>query len=95
MNNQKILVDCGLFQGSKLVTSFNQRPFLFNPAEIDAVLLTHVHIDHCGLLPRLVEEGFKGPIYATKVTYELCNILLPDSVHIQEIDVENAKDEVS
>ena len=89
VNNQKILVDCGLFQGSKLVTSFNQRPFLFNPGEIDAVLLTHAHIDHCGLLPRLVAEGFRGPIYATKVTYELCSILLPDSAHIQEVDSQN------
>ena len=89
-DQKKILIDCGLFQGSKLVRSFNRREFLFNPAEIDAVLLTHAHIDHCGLVPKLVVEGFKGPVYCTKVTNELCGILLPDSAHIQESDAEIA-----
>lgn len=89
-DGKKILVDCGMFQGSKLISSFNRRAFLFNPAEIDAVVLTHAHIDHSGLLPRLVAEGFKGSIYSTKVTRELAGIMLPDSAYIQESDAENA-----
>ncbi len=88
--NSKVLVDCGMFQGSRVVSLLNRRPFAFNPADIDAVLLTHAHIDHCGLIPKLIAEGYKGKVYATKVTAELCSILLPDSAHIQEVDAENA-----
>lgn len=87
---RKVLVDCGMFQGSKLVNAFNERDFVFNPGEIDAMVLTHAHIDHSGLIPKLVAQGYKGPVYCTKTTLELCGILLPDSAHIHESDAEFA-----
>ena len=90
IGGKKMLVDCGMFQGSKLINAFNERDFVFNPGEIDAVVLTHAHIDHSGLIPKLVAQVYKGPVYCTKTTLELCGILLPDSAHIHESDAEFA-----
>jgi metallo-beta-lactamase family protein len=88
VNGKKILLDCGMFQGPKLIRGLNRKEFAFHPGEIDAVVLSHAHVDHSGLLPKLVKEGYKGPIYCTHVTRELCEILLPDCGHIQEQDAE-------
>jgi metallo-beta-lactamase family protein len=83
-NSKKILVDCGLFQGLKALRLKNWDRFPVNPKEIEAVLLTHAHIDHSGYIPRLIKEGFRGKIFATAATKDLCKILLPDSGHIME-----------
>ena len=83
-NNQKILVDCGLFQGLKTLRVRNWNPLPFNVAEIDAVILTHAHVDHSGYIPRLIKDGFGGKIYASEATFELCKILLPDSGYLME-----------
>lgn len=84
--NIKFLVDCGMFQGAKSISALNRRDFFYDPGSVDFVLLSHAHIDHSGLIPKLCKAGFKGPIYTTKVTAELCRIMLPDSAHIQEFD---------
>src|SRR5580693_10366118 len=87
---KRLLVDCGLFQGLKELRQRNWNPLPEKPATFDWAVLTHAHLDHTGYLPRLVRDGFKGPIYADAATIELCNILLPDSAHLQEEDAENA-----
>lgn len=82
------LVDCGLFQGKKEWRERNWQNLPFAAADIDCVILTHAHLDHCGWIPRLVKQGFKGPIYATPPTIDLCSVILPDSGHLQEEDAE-------
>lgn len=90
VESKKILVDCGLFQGHKEYRLRNWDKLPINPAEIDAVILTHAHIDHTGYLPLLVKNGFKGKIYCTSGTRDLCAILLPDSGYLQEEDANRA-----
>lgn len=80
----RVLVDCGLYQGLKKLRLRNWDPPPFEPDSIDAVLLTHAHIDHSGYLPRLIKEGFEGPVFCHHATRDLCEILLPDSGHLQE-----------
>src|SRR5579862_6070336 len=87
---KRLLVDCGLFEGSRDLRQRNWDKLTVDPATIDWVLLTHAHIDHTGYLPRLVRNGFRGPIYANTVTRELCELLLPDSAHLQEEDARYA-----
>lgn len=87
-NGRKILIDCGLFQGAKTLRLKNWEEFGVSPSEIESVILTHAHIDHSGYIPRLVKEGFRGKIYCTPATEELCQILLPDSGHLMEEEAE-------
>ena len=86
----RVLVDCGLFQGLKPRRLMNWAASPIDPRTLDAVLLTHAHLDHSGYLPRLVRDGFRGPVWCTSATLELCRLLLPDSGHLQEEDAEYA-----
>lgn len=88
INGKKILLECGLFQGRRSETYDKNKNFKFNPAEIDTLILSHAHIDHSGNIPNLVSKGFDGLIYATAATVDLCQIMLRDSAHLQERDIE-------
>ena len=88
IGNTKFLVDCGLFQGSLTDQMLNYEDFPFDINEIDFVILTHAHIDHSGRIPKLYKAGYRNPIYCTSATRELCKIMLPDSGHIQEKEIE-------
>src|SRR5438105_5522942 len=83
---QKILLDCGFLQGKRAESYERNKNFPFPPSDIDAVVLSHAHIDHCGNLPNLVKRGFHGPIYCTPATRDLIAVMLADSAKIQEED---------
>jgi metallo-beta-lactamase family protein len=92
LNSKKILIDSGLFQGLKEHRKLNRVPLEVNPADIDEIILTHAHLDHCGYLPVLVKNGFKGDIHCTAPTEELATIILKDSAKIQEEDAKRANE---
>lgn len=85
---KKFIVDCGLYQGKGVDVQENEAPFLFDVSQIDFMLLTHAHMDHAGRIPKLYNEGYRNPVIATKATCDLCEIMLPDSGHIQEMEIE-------
>jgi len=88
VNGRKVLLDCGLIQGGRKDEERNRDPFPFDASKIDAVVLSHAHLDHCGRLPLLVKRGFRGPVYAQDVSCELVDILLADAAHLAERDAE-------
>ena len=90
LGDYRILIDCGLFQGLKELRLRNWAAFPIDPTRINAVILTHAHLDHCGYLPRLVAQGFRGRVFCTPGTKDLCTLVLPDSAHIQEEDARQA-----
>ena len=85
-DGRRYQVDCGLFQGGRRMEAKNWEPPPFDPDKLDAILLTHAHIDHVGYLPRLVAQGFRGPVFATEATCALLELVLPDSARLQEQD---------
>ena len=85
---KKFLVDCGMYQGGDRDEMQNHEPFAYDVNEIDFMLLTHAHIDHSGRIPKLYKEGYRNPVITTKATRDLCSIMLPDSGHIQEQEIE-------
>src|SRR5687767_8407471 len=90
VDGHRILIDCGMFQGLKEHRLRNWSPMPVPPETIDCVVLTHAHIDHSGMLPRLVAQGFNGPVYCTAGTEDLCKLVLPDAAHLQEEDAKFA-----
>ena len=88
VNGKRILFECGLFQGRRQESYEKNQNFTFDPQSLDAVVLSHAHIDHSGNLPNLVKKGYNGPIYATPATIDLCKIMLRDSAYLQEKDLE-------
>lgn len=91
IEGKRILIDCGMFQGLPPIVTMNYEPLGFDPTTLDAVVLTHGHLDHCGRLPMLVIEGYEGPIYATRPTYDVARFILLDSARIQHEDYLNAE----
>ena len=88
INGATLLLECGLYQGRREETYFRNQNFPYDPRKIDAVILSHAHIDHSGNLPHLIKNGYTGPIYATHATADLADVMLRDSGHIQEADAE-------
>ena len=86
VNGSQLLLDCGLYQGARKEAAFRNSHFLFEPAKLNALVLSHAHIDHSGNIPNLVKKGFHGPVHATHATVDLCDYMLRDSGRIQESD---------
>ena len=91
INNKKVLLDCGLVQGPRKVADEANRNLPIAGGEVDALILSHAHIDHCGALPRLVKDGYAGPIFCTEATADMMRMMLMDSAHIQEQDARHLR----
>ena len=86
VNGQRLLLDCGSYQGPRQESANRNRTFNFKPAEVDAVILSHAHLDHCGNLPNLIKNGYDGPIFTTDASAHIADLVVRDSGHIQEAD---------